>query len=80
MITNYDQWIWRAKDRGEWRVREMDRSYVRNCLQWCLRQRQTYTWMDNGQVYTEFFQKDNHTYAEWIACFTVRLLDPDLPE
>ena len=80
MTTPFDLWIWKTRDKRECAVGEMPRDHVRNALQWCMRERQSYTWDENGNTYTEFVQKDHHTFPEWITAFTVKLLDQDLPE
>jgi len=81
MATIYDDWEWRSRDGKSRRVREMDRAYIRNALQWCMRQNQMEYWEDfHGKKYTELRSKDKHPYRDWINAFVIKLLDPELPE
>ena len=80
MATPFDNWIWKTRDKRECAVGEMPRDHIRNALQWCMRERHSFTWGDGNKSFTEYYQKDSHTFPEWITAFTVKLLDPDLPE
>lgn len=66
---SYLDLIWRTRTKQEIRIGDMTRSHVRNTLQWCLRK---------GAGPDD--EKDGILYKDWIAYFTIRLLDPDLGE
>ncbi|HET8688442.1 MAG TPA: hypothetical protein VFM18_17665 [Methanosarcina sp.] len=66
---DYLELIWRTKTKQDIKIRSMSRSHVRNTLQWCIRK--------NAGPDDE---KDGILYKDWIAYFTIRLLDPDLGE
>lgn len=67
--ASYLDLLWKTKAGPTIRVGDMSRAHVRNTLQWCLRK---------GAGPDD--EKDGIRYADWIAYFTMRLLDPDLGE
>jgi len=64
---NYLDLVWRTRAGESIALKNMPRSHVRNTLQWCLRK---------GASPDD--EKDGIRYADWIAYFTTRLLDPEL--
>ena len=63
--------FWTTQHHGAMQVGAMTRGHVRNSLQWCIRK------LDEvGPDVT----KDGLHYADWIAVFTARLLDPELAD
>ena len=65
------QLFWKTEYAGAIQVGSMNRSHVQNSLQWCIRKLDRF-----GPDAT----KDGLPYAEWIAIFTARLLDPALAD
>jgi hypothetical protein len=66
---DYLDLIWHQRTGDSIKLRKMSRSHVRNTLQWCIRK---------GAGPDD--EKDGIRYADWIAYFTTRLLDPELGE
>ncbi len=62
-------WVWVTQDLRHYKLRKMTRPHVQNSLNWCIRRTDI----------PHLLKKDGHTYQEWIAALTMRLLDPNLP-
>jgi hypothetical protein len=58
-----DDWIWITKNNEAWLLKNMARTHIQNCLNWCIKK-------PSGH------RKDGRLYQDWITAFTVKLFDP----
>jgi hypothetical protein len=60
-----DEWLWVTKKGEPWRLKNMARTHIQNCLNWCIKKPSSH-------------RKDGRLYQDWITALTVKLFDPSV--